>query len=173
MSDRHLPDDDVAEALQSLPREMTPPPHVRVRLASDVRSWPRARTSAWRAAAAACLLAAAFAAGRVTAPRTAAAPPPAGPKFALLLYGGGGSGGDDRAAEYGAWATDARRNGRQVSGERLADASLQAGAPLEGVQPVRGFFIVQARDAADALDLARRHPHARSGTVVVRPIDTP
>lgn len=27
--------------------------------------------------------------------------------------------------------------------------------------------------AAEALNLARQHPHATSGTVVVRPIDTP
>jgi hypothetical protein len=39
--------------------------------------------------------------------------------------------------------------------------------------PLRGIFLVRARDAAEALDLARRHPHARDGTVVVRPIDTP
>jgi hypothetical protein len=168
MMERHESDDDVAAALHALPREMTPPAHVGVRLASRVRS--RARRPIWRAAIAACLVAAAFAAGRVTAPRIATAPP-AGQKFALLLYGGGS--GDDRAAEYGAWAVEVRRNGRQVSGERLADISMQAGMPLEGVEPVRGFFIVQARDAADAFELARRHPHAEVGTIVIRPIDTP
>ena len=171
MTDQHEPDDEVAAALHSLPREMAPPAHVGVRLASRIRRPSRTRGPIWRAAVAACLVAAAFAAGRVTAPRTVT-PAPAGQKFALLLYGGG-SGGDDRAAEYGAWAVEARRSGRQVSGERLADTSMQTGMPIPEVEPVRGFFIVQAADAAEALALARRHPHAAVGTVVVRPIDTP
>lgn len=127
----------------------------------------------WRVAVAASLVAAAFAAGRLTAPRTAV-PANDDQKFAFLLYGGAASGGaDDRAAEYAAWAAEARRQGRAVTGERLANASWTAGRPLTDVRPLRGFFIVRARDAAEALNLARQHPHATSGTVVVRPIDTP
>jgi hypothetical protein len=89
------------------------------------------------------------------------------------LYGGATGGGDDRAAEYGVWAVGARRGGRAVSGERLADAAFVAGAAFSDPAPLRGFFIVHATDAAEALELAKRHPHARDGTVVVRPIDTP
>ena len=130
------------------------------------------RSNVWRIAVAASLVAAAFAAGRITAPRATIAPA-AGQKFAFLLYGGPTGGGDDRAAEYGAWAVAARREGRPVSGERLADAAWVAGAAMADPVPLRGFFIVRATDSAEALDLARRHPHARDGTVVVRPIDTP
>ena len=172
------PDDDLAGALQRLPREIAPPEHVRAYVGSHVGSneGSHARTnggsSVWRVAVAASLVAVAFAAGRITAPRPAVAPAE-GQKFAFLLYGGPTGGGDDRAAEYGAWAVEARREGRPVSGERLADAAWLAGAAIADPLPLRGFFIVRARDSAEALDLARRHPHARDGTVMVRPIDTP
>lgn len=164
------PDDDLTSALQRLPREIEPPEHVRTNLRANFR--PSHRGNLWLFAVAASLVAVAFAAGRVTAPRVAVAPAE-GQKFAFLLYGGPTGGGDERAAEYGAWAVEARREGRPVSGERLADAAWLAGAAMADPAPVRGFFIVRARDWAEALELARRHPHARDGTVVVRPIDTP
>ncbi len=178
MSDPSEPDDELLSALQRLPRELEPPEHVRSLVGSHVRS--RAGSPGrsdggsyvWRMAVAASLVAVAFAAGRISAPRAPNAPAE-GQKFAFLLYGGPTGGGDDRAAEYGAWAVEARREGRPVSGERLADAAWLAGAAFTDPAPLRGFFIVRARDSAEALDLARRHPHARDGTVVVRPIDTP
>ena len=170
MGDQHEPDDDLSAALRRLPREMTPPSHV---AASLSRSLARQRSAAtvFRLAVAATLVVAAFAAGRFTASRSATPLP--GQKFAFLLYGGAAGGGDDRAAEYGAWAVDARRAGRSVSGERLADAAFTVGGALAEPAPLRGFFIVSAADTSDALELARRHPHAAVGTVIVRPIDTP
>jgi hypothetical protein len=171
MMDRHEPDeDDVAAALRELPREMTPPSRVAAALSRSV-SRRRSTITAWRVAVAASLAVAAFAAGRLTAPAPHAAP--AGQEYALLLYGGPTGGGDDRAAEYGAWARDLARAGRAVSGERLADAAYVAGAPTAPSTPLRGFFIIEAQSANEALALARQHPHARDGTVVVRPIDTP
>jgi hypothetical protein len=108
----------------------------------------------------------------VSAP-AAVAPGARGQEFALLLYGGPAAAGDGRAAEYGAWARDLARAGRAVSGERLSDDALIAGRAVNDPLPLRGFFIIAARDAGEALELARRHPHARDGTVVVRPINTP
>ena len=171
--DSHEPDDDLAAALGRLPREMMPPPLVRENLRENLRVnlHQNRRSNVWYVAVAASMVIAAFTAGRITAPRPAVSA--TGQRFALLLYAGGTGGGDDRAAEYGAWAVDARRAGRAVSGERLADAALVAGAAFADPAPLRGFFIVQAKDAAEALELAKRHPHARDGTVVVRPIDTP
>ena len=152
---------------------MAPPPHVRENLRANLFASPRAnrRMNLWYGAVAASMVIAAFTAGRLTVSRPA--PAPDGQKFAFLLYGGGTGGGDDRAAEYGAWAVSARRGGRAVSGERLADAAFVAGAALADPAPLRGFFIVHATDAAEALELAKLHPHARDGTVIVRPIDTP
>jgi hypothetical protein len=123
-------------------------------------------------AVAAFVITVAFAAGRISAPR-GVAPAADGQKFAFLLYGGPTGGGDDRAKEYGAWAVEARRDGRPVSGERLADAAWVAGSAMSDPLPLRGFFVVRARNAEEALALARRHPHAKDGTVVVRPVDTP
>ena len=163
-------DDDLSAALQRLPREIEPPPHVRAAVGSSLRAGRRAQT--WQLAVAASLVIAAFAAGRVTAPRPAV-PTSSDQKFAFLLYGGPTGGGNDRAAEYGAWATEARKQGRPVSGERLADAATMVGVPMPEPVPVRGFFIVRARDTTEAVELARRHPHAQDGTVVVRRIDTP
>ena len=146
MPDPHEPEDDLAVALRRVPREMTPPLHVASAL---TRSLARRRSAAtvWRIAVAASMVMAAVTAGRLTAPRPE--PLASGQKFAFLLYGGGGSaGGDDRAAEYGAWAVDARRGGRAVSGERLADAAFVAGAEFSDPAPLRGFFIVQATVSA-------------------------
>ena len=167
MVDEH--DDDLSAALRCLPHEVPPPPHVRERLRANFRV--NRRMSLWYVAVAASMVIAAFIAGRFSAPRPEASP--AGEKFALLLYGGAIGGSDDRAAEYGAWAAAARRGGRPVSGERLADAAFVTGAGLSDPAPLRGFFIVHATNAAEALELAKHHPHARDGTVVVRPIDTP
>jgi hypothetical protein len=167
-------DDDLTTALQGLPRELKPPEQVRSNLCANLRMNSRSndRPNLWRFAVAASLIAVAFAAGRITAPRVVMSPTE-GQKFAFLLYGGPVGGGDDRAAEYGAWAVEARRQGRPVSGERLADTTWIAGSATGDPLPLRGFFVVWARDSAEALDLARRHPHAKDGTVVIRPIDTP
>jgi hypothetical protein len=171
MSDPESRDDELVEALRRLPHEMAPPSHVAAALAT---AFPQRATTriVWRAAVAASLVMAALAAGRVTAPGRGNAASN-GQAFAFLLYGGVANGGDDRAAEYGAWAMALRRAGRQVSGERLSDAAWSAGVPAADPLPLRGFFIIRARDSVEALDLARAHPHTRDGTIVVRPIDTP
>ena len=172
MSDPEYRDDELVDALRRLPREQTPPSHVATALAATLH-----RRSApgliWRTAIAASIVMAAFAAGRFTAPQSTATTPAVDQKFALLLYGGGSGNGDDRAAEYGAWAVDLRRAGRQVSGERLAADAWTAGIPSPDPLPLRGFFIIRAKDSAEALELARRHPHSKDGSVVVRRIDTP
>ena len=128
MSHPTEPDDELSAALQRLPRELQPPEHVRSHVGSHVRSRKRSDggSRVWRIAVAASLVAVAFAAGRISAPRAGIAPAE-GQKFAFLLYGGPTGGGDDRAAEYGAWAVEARREGRPVSGERLADAARAEG----------------------------------------------
>ena len=166
------PEDDetLRAALRRLPREIAPPPRVRAVVAARVPS--RTWRTALRGAMAAALLVAAFWSGRATAPRDTLTAVK-GQEFALLLYGDRPGGTDARAAEYADWAVARRREGRRVFGERLAGAGWTAGETMIDPAPLQGFFIVEARDADEALDLARRHPHARIGTVLVRPIDTP
>lgn len=170
MVDGLEPDDDVAARLRALPREMPPPSRVAASLARTLTRRQSA-TSKWRVTVAASLLVAAFLAGRFSADSRSAGPE--GQTFAFLLYGGPSEAGDDRAAEYGAWARELARSGRRVSGERLADQSAVAGIAMPDVAPLRGFFIVEAASPAEAILLARSHPHARDGTIVVRAIDTP
>ena len=141
MNHRSDPDDDLTAALQRLPRELPAPEHVRANLRANLRGSLRSndRVNLWRTAVAASLIAVAFAAGRLTVPRVAVSPVE-GQKFVFLLYGGPTGGGDDRAAEYGAWAVEARRQGRPVSGERLADAAWFAGAAIADPLPLRGSY---------------------------------
>lgn len=166
-------DDSIADALRALPREQAPPARVRDAVKTmhqRQRRWRMARR-AWPVAVAASLILGAFAAGRMTA--SPQAPPASGREFAFLLYGGGTGGGDDRAAEYGRWARALHNRGVAVSGERLADQAWIAGDPRPADAVVRGFFIVRAPDGAAAVEMARSHPHARIGTIEIRPIDTP
>jgi hypothetical protein len=170
-------DDPLADALRALPREQTPPPHVReaVRQAHHRLRRRQIVRRTLPLALAASLILVAFVAGRMTAPSPA---PPSGREFAFLLYGGETGGGDPalgdtRAAEYGRWARELSERGVSVSGERLADQAWVAGDPKPANAPVRGFFIVRAPDGAAAVEMARSHPHARVGTIEVRPIDTP
>ena len=116
------------------------------------------------------------------------------PRFALLLYGGPASTSADEeealVAEYGGWARDLASRGRYVTGEKLgeiattlgagAGAGTNVGAEPRSIAsgsgdvagPVVGFFIIGARSAEEAEEIARTIPHLRhGGRVVVRPID--
>lgn len=100
-----------------------------------------------------------------------AAPPASGPLYLLLLYPGPGSvalGPADeeaRVAEYGAWAGRLRRAGQLVSAERLREDGLRLGdgPPEAWAAGPQGFFLVRARDDAEAEALARACPHLRHG----------
>lgn len=165
-----MKDDDLIAELQRLPREQQPPGHVRTAIADHLRARTRrARVQfVWRGGVAAAVVVAAFLAGRLSVPSPS---PPPGRQFALLLYGGGPA-TSDRISEYAGWARELVRNGRTAGGERLGDQSWVIGD--QNVSPrLRGFFIVEARDADDAQALARSHPHAKyGGSVVVQEVVT-
>lgn len=161
-------------------REAEPPPAVRERVAAGLRREgllraPRGRRSPghWLRAAAAVAL---FAAGWGSAAAYHArgdARPPAGSRFVFLLYGETSAPDDAaaRAAEYGAWARELRRQGGRVSGERLGAGATSVGEAPPGALALGGFFIVEAASAEAARALAVEHPHARyGGAIVVRPI---
>ena len=165
-----MTDDELIRQLQTLPREADPPVGVRHAVARAARhSGGTRRRLYWQTGIAASLLVAAFAAGRLTAPRATAVSQQH--EFALLIYGGEPSGSpDDRVGEYAAWAAKIRGEGRRISGERLSDESWSIGAASANL-PLRGFFIVQARDDEEARRLAQEHPHVRyGGGIVVRPV---
>lgn len=85
-------------------------------------------------------------------------------------------------AEYTACARDVARAGRAISGEKLApdarllvrDADVRVElrdvATKEGT--LAGYFVVQAGSYAEAVAIARTHPHLRyGGRTVVREIE--
>jgi hypothetical protein len=128
----------------------------------------------------------AFALGAGLGPRLRgpSSPAPALPRFALFLYQTPASLADpadsrERVAEYKAWARSVARQGRLVGGEKLQDSgALLAGAAaeervLESAEGVlSGYFVIQAPDLAEALEVARSCPHLRhGGRIALRPID--
>ena len=87
---------------------------------------------------------------------------------------------------YMAWADGLRQKGRMVGGEKLAAGGVrhikvEGGKPVvsdgpyaEAKDVIGGYFVIEAKDAAEAETIARDCPHlALSSTnwVEIRPID--
>lgn len=114
------------------------------------------------------------------APQQVASGPILEPRYALLIYTDAAVEGlpigaeAEVVSEYTAWAREIRGSGREVTGERLLDENRMV-AP-EGSRPtdsleLGGYFVVQASDFEEAVELAEGHPHIRRGGFIeVRPI---
>ncbi len=184
------------ERLAALPREMNPPAELETAVASELRrqgligtrrartwSWPGA---AWVAAPAMATLALGFLIG-VSWVQEAAEPIQELPRYILILRSGAQyqaeAPGEARGMEYADWAVNKLPRGAFLSGEELNETGwelrragetvqsnlLEAGAELGG--QVAGFFLIQAKDDDDAVDLASTTPHLKyGGTVEVRPV---
>ena len=82
----------------------------------------------------------------------------------------------DLYQEYAAWADRLYDAGRLVAAEELAEGGVLLWRDV--VKPVvmtestpGGFFLVTARDSAEALAIARDSPHwRRGGTIAIRPV---
>ena len=116
-------------------------------------------------------------------------------RYVLFLYGGDAPGSpayvgrqngrpseeQARISEYKAWAHSLRESGALISGEKLNDAEEILGTPVQtaggaapslGPSALGGYFIIAARDAAQARAIASTCPHLRhKGLIVIRPID--
>lgn len=195
MSDDERPlelTDEEAAALRALARDGEPADEledrvVRALAARGLVRRPVALRRFWPAAAAAIVaLAAGFLAGRAGVPAPAAPGDDPSPRFMLLLYDDPGRDATQTpeearriAAEYGAWARELDRDGRFVAGDPIhGEARLlrRAGGRVEvfpaaapGGEVVVGYFMIRARDADEALEIARGCPHlAYDGSVLVR-----
>ena len=127
-------------------------------------------------AAAACL----FGAGLFVGSRPGRPPGrPDRPRYLLLLEGGNALTPKEearRVVEYRAWARKEAAAGRLLSGDKLEPAARSLGAEparSAGGEAAGGFFIIVAKDDAEALAIAHGCPHlAHGGRVVVRRIAT-
>lgn len=90
---------------------------------------------------------------------------------------------DATLGEYQTLADDLRRSGHMAGGAqlqrshtattvRVRDGALSAtdGPYAETKEQLSGYFLVEARDLNEAIQLAARFPAARMGAVEVRPL---
>ena len=86
--------------------------------------------------------------------------------------------------EYYTFTEDIRRSGHYVAGEALkpvhtattvrvrnGKVSTTDGPFAETKEQLGGFYMIEARDLNDALQIAAKIPSARTGSVEVRPVE--
>ncbi|MBL8114090.1 MAG: hypothetical protein JNK60_14515 [Acidobacteria bacterium] len=165
-------------ALSALPREEAPPAGLEERVLDALRAEGLVRSRAARRALPAFLALAAalilFAAGLFVGrwQRPAQSSPPS--RYVLLLYRGEmkpPASAEEEAVfvrEYTNWMRQQAASGLLVDGEKLGDASRLVG-PTEApdAPDLLGYFIVGVSTFDEAEAIARAHPHARHGGLVV------
>jgi len=75
--------------------------------------------------------------------------------------------------EYFAFTEGIRGSGQYVAGEALQPvqtASTTDGPFAETKEQLGGFYMIEARDLNDAIQVASKIPSARTGSIEVRPI---
>jgi hypothetical protein len=155
--------DEERNELESLPRELAPPPQARSAIAAGLRRerlLRRRRAGVWAVAAALTLIVLTVLLFPTRRPAA---------NYVLLLYESpqftGGS-----HAEYAKWAEQMRP--LVAGGEELDTRAILAtsGAPSES-PTLGGYFLIRAGDDATAVRVARACPHLRhGGSVVLRKI---
>ncbi len=91
--------------------------------------------------------------------------------------------GDAFMAEYGAFTQDITKSGHYLGGEALQPVSSATTIRIRGGrmsatdgpfaetrEQLGGFYLIEARDLNDAIQVASRIPSARTGSIEVRPI---
>jgi len=185
---------DTNDPLHVLEREAVPPRGLKGRIIQSLRDrgllrstrpvWRRMGRTVGAMAAAILVLVTGVEIGRrsVTPARDTR------PSYILLLYEGRNFDldrsrpGDLAAheAEYDAWARGLKARGVGVQGRALAltahvlhdtPQGVQVESGAVGRDDIDGFFIIHVTDEAEALALARTHPHLRhGGWIALRPI---
>ena len=90
---------------------------------------------------------------------------------------------DAMMGEYGAFTQDIRRSGHYVAGEALQPVqtatTLRArngklsstdGPFAETKEQLGGFYLIEAKDLDDAIQVASRIPSVRIGSIEIRPV---
>ncbi len=112
-------------------------------------------------------------------------------RYALLIYTDndlwerevGEAGQQQQMVDYGAYTNHLVQSGAMKGGEPLQPTTtattvrLREGQRLvsdgpfaETKEALGGFYVVEAKDLAEAIDLAARCPGAKTGAIEVRPI---
>jgi hypothetical protein len=165
-------------ALAALPREIPPPAALEGRVLTSLQN-DKPAPGAWHlggfrytglgAFAALAASVALFCLGlwvgarRVTPP----AAPQAGDRYVLLLLEDPGfapaASENALVAEYREWAVGLRRRGLLELGEKLAEPAILLPEAMATPSRVAGLFILRAKSAAVAAEIARSCPHLRHG----------
>lgn len=166
------------DAFASLREGVDPPPELEARVTAGLRRRQRGGRRLRLSLAAILLLATGAVLGWSWRPGSAP-PVTSGSRFMLLLFEGPeydslSATRADRVAEYRAWAEKLAGRGQLIDGAELAPAEDRLGpmsGPGSGGGLIAGFFIVRAKNAAEALAIARTCPHLlHGGGVAVRPL---
>ena len=111
-------------------------------------------------------------------------------KYLCLIYGNEGSrasyskeDGDAMFGAYMAFTDDIQKSGHMIGGEALqptqtattvrvrnGKVSTTDGPFAETKEQLGGYYLIEAKDLNDAIQVAARIPGAKSGSVEVRPI---
>ena len=91
--------------------------------------------------------------------------------------------GDSMMAEYGSFTQDIQKSGHRIGGEALqpthtattvrvrnGKVSTTNGPFAETKEQLGGYYLIEATDLNDAIQVAARIPGAKTGSVEVRPI---
>ena len=91
--------------------------------------------------------------------------------------------GDSMMAEYGTFTEDIQKSGHMIGGEALqptqtattvrvrnGKVSTTDGPFAETKEQLGGYYLVEAKDLNDAIQVAARIPGAKTGSVEVRPV---
>ena len=92
---------------------------------------------------------------------------------------------DKMLGEYGAFTEDIKKSGHYIAGQALqptqtastvrirqGKVSTTDGPFAETKEQLGGFYLINAKDLNDAIQVAARIPSARIGSIEVRPIQT-
>ena len=182
------------DPLHILEPEAVVPPQLKGRITRSLRdrgllrsTTPR-RRRLWLTAGALATATLLFATGVGIGRRSAKPVADSRPSFMLLLYEGRdfrlGPSLAAAEAEYNAWADSVQRGGAGVLGRALLHTAQLLRNTPQGVRVeseaadaaspqgmIDGFFIIRVTDEAEAVTIARTHPHLRhGGWIVMRPI---
>ena len=180
------------DPLHILEREAVVPPRLKGRITQSLldrgllRGATPVRRRLWLTAGAMAAAILLFATGVGIGRRSARPAADARPSYILLLYEGRdfrlGPSLAAAEAEYNAWADSLQAGGVGVQGRALVHTAqllrnTPQGVRVESVDEaspqgmIDGFFIIRVMDEAEAVSIARTHPHLRhGGWIVLRPI---